>query len=300
MRIKTRLFLLYILVVTFSSCSLFQSEISTVVDLLPRDSDVPGWVRINSVNFYKGKNIKKYNSEYLGLGIDRIASSVYQSIDDKDVKIKLEVISFNSVSDAYSFFSTVRGPGIFDISEVNEFCSDTVTIIQSGEYVISSTTDKAELFLKKELKAFVHIPLLYIGQNYNHDKLPAGLNIIKGSDGYGVLYSRKPYPQFPFLSNINSTRWTWNKELIDVFLSENNSFYDAYEIFKNLTQNDYILISSDNTYTAFRKEKDEKYTFISLNDKWIFGCWSLKNYNDGKKVLNELKSRIEDYNNRKN
>ncbi len=280
--------------ILLTSCSLFQSEVDSVVDLLPRDSDVPGWTRIDSVQYYKGKAVKKYNREYSGLGIEKFAAAAYQSIDDPGVQIKLEVIKFNSVLDAYGFFSTRRGPGIFETGEMNEFYSNAISVIQVGEYAIYSTTEKSELLLKKELKAFVNTPLLYIGQNYMHDKLPYSLTVLKGGDGYGVLYSRKPY-QAQFLKNINFTQWTWNKDLIEVFFTENESFYDAYEIFKKIISSNYIMISSDNTYTAFKKEQDDKYSFISVTDKWIFGCWSVSDLNEGKKVLNEIRSRIEDY-----
>lgn len=287
--------IIYSLIITLSSCSLFQSEIDSVTDLLPRDSDVPGWVKNASVHSYKAKDVKKYNRDYNGLGIEKLAATVYQSIDDKNVEIKLEVIRFNSVIDAYGFFSIKRGPGIFETADVNEFYSNSISIIQIGEYAVYSSTYKADLLLKTDLKTFVNIPLLYIGQNYIHDHLPDSLNVLKGVDGYGVLYSRKPYLKFPFLRNINFTQWLSNKDLIDVFFTEKDSFYDAYEIFKKSIDSNYIIISSDNTYTAFKKEQDNNYTFISVSDKWIFGCRSVSNINEGKKVLGEIRSRIEDY-----
>ena len=292
--------LIFSVIIICTSCSLFQSEIDNVVDLLPRDSDVPGWIRIEPVVYYKGKDIKKYNREYKGLEIEKLASCIYQSIDDKDIKIKLEVIKFNSVLNAYGFYSIKRGPGIFETSDPNEYDSNSVSIIQIGEYAVYSTTDKTDLLLKKDLKTFTNIPLLYIGQNYTKNTLPGSLSILKGMDGYGVLYSEKPYHKFSFIKGIIFTQWMWNKDLIDVFISENNSFYDAYDIFKKNVDNNYILISSDNTYTAFRKEPDEKYSFISVNDKWIFGCWSISDFNEGKKILAEIRSRIEDFKKKEN
>lgn len=291
-------FIFLVILVSLSSCSLFQSETDNVVDLLPRDSDVPGWIRINSVLYYKGKEIKKYNREYNGLEIDKLAVCSYQSIDDDNIKIKLEVIKFESVLNAYGFFSTKRGPGIFETAAVNEYYSNTVSIIQIGEYAIYSTSENSELQLKKDLKTFVNIPALYIGQNYNHDRLPDFLNVIKGVDGYGVLYSIKPYHMLPSLARICFTQWTLNNEMVDIFLNENKSFYDAYEIFKKNIDNSYIIISSDNIYTAFKREQDGKYSFISVTDRWIFGCWSINDMNEGKKILNEIRSRIEDYKNR--
>jgi len=294
---KREIILIFIaLIVTIiSSCSLFQSEVDSVKDLLPRDSDVPGWVRIDTPLYYNGNKIKKYNREYAGYEIEKIASCLYQSIDDQQIKVKLEVIKFNSVLNAYGFFSIKRGSGIFEAENINEFYSNSISLIQIGEYVIYSQTEQVDSLLQKDLKTFVNIPLIYISQNYLQDKLPDSLRVLKGKDGYGVLYSHKPNDRFPFVANINFTQWSWSNDLIDVFFNENESFYDAYEIFKKTIDNNYIMISSDNTYTAYKKEKDNRYSFISITDKWVFGCWSVKNLNDGKKVLSEILSRIQYY-----
>lgn len=299
---KSKIILIYIslIVITLSSCSLFQSEIDSVTDLLPRDSDVPGWIRINSVLYYKGKDVKKYNREYSGLGIDKLASCVYQSIDDPAILIKLEVIKFSSVVNAYGFYSIKRGPGIFDASQKNEYYSNAASIMQIGEYAAYAVTEKTELLLKKDLKTFVNIPWLYVGQNYMQDKLPDSLNVIRGFDGYGVLYSRKPYHKFRYINRVHFTQWLWNNDIVDIFFNENDSFYDAYEIFKKSIDNSYIMISSDNTYTAFKKEQDGKYTFISVNGRYIFGCWSVGDLDEGKKILNEVSSRIEGYKKKEN
>ena len=196
---------------------------------------------------------------------------------------------------AYGFFSLKRGPGIFELSEMNEYYSNAISVVQIGEYAIYSETPKTDLFLKKDLKTFVNIPLLYIGQNHMDDRLPDTLNVIKGFDGYGVLDSRKPYHKFRYIEKIYFTQWDWNKDTVDLFYNENASFYDAYEIFKKSTGADYIISSSDDTHTAFKKEQDGRYSFISVSDRFIFGCWSVSTLDDGKKILGELNSRITDY-----
>lgn len=297
LNMKRKLIRIYtiILLAMLTSCSLFQSEINSVTDLLPRDSDVPGWVRDDSLIFYKGNDIKKYNREYHGQGIERLASCVYQSIDDPTIQIKLEVIKFSSVLNAYGFFSLKRGPGIFEVSAVNEYYSNAISIIQIGEYAVFAETEKIDLLLKKDLKTFVNIPLLYIGQNHMEDKLPDALKVIKGFDGYGVLYSRKPYHKFRYVSRIYFTQWSWNNDAVDLFFNENDSFYDAYEIFKKSIDANFIISSSDNTYSAFRKDLDGKYSFISVEDRFVFGCWSVSNPDEGNKILGELRSKIADY-----
>jgi hypothetical protein len=59
------------------------------------------------------------------------------------------------------------------------------------------------------------------------------------------------------------------------------------------------MISSDNIYTAFKKDQDDKYSFISVSDNWIYGCWSVSDFNEGKKILDEISLRIGKYKNKK-
>lgn len=273
---------------------MFQSDSDNVVDMLPRESDVPGWSKTGSDLYLKKKDIGKLIREYRGLGIERYAGSIYESIDEKGARIKLEIMKFGTTLDAYGFFSVKRGPGIFDTADTNEYYSNSIGLVQSGEYVIFTSTDKTDSLLKKELKTFANIPLLYIGKGNKTNKLPSGISAIRGVDGYGVLYSRKQYHRFPQIRDIYFTQWNWNGELIELFYSDRGSFYDAYELFKKTSASEYILISSDDKYTAFRKEQDGRYCFVSVSDRWIFGCWSVKEFDDGKKILHEILYRLED------
>jgi len=279
----------------FTSCSLFQSETDTVTELLPRNTDVPGWLKTDSFADYRVKDIKKYNRDYEGIGIEKLAFCIYRSFDNHEIKIKLEVIKFKTVLDAYGFFSTKRGPGMFEISEMNEYYTNALSLIQVGEYVLYAMTEKIESLLKNDLKTFVNIPLLYIGKDHMKENITSKLNILKGINGYGILYIKKAYHKLPFLNNICFTQWDWNKEITDVFLSERESFYDAYQLFKKSTELGYTVISSHDTYTALKKESDNTYSFISINDKWIFGCWSVKNIDEGRRILSEIQSKIQDY-----
>jgi hypothetical protein len=205
------------------------------------------------------------------------------------------VIKFGSVYDAYGFFSILKGAGVYEAAQINEDYTNASAVIRIGEYIIYAVTEQSDLLMRKDLKTFVNVPLMYIGRNYSENNLPESLNILKGKDGYGVMYSRRPHYKFPLLSGINITQWAWNTDVINVYCAETKSFYDSYSIFKKSTENGYIVVSSDNIYTAFKTEEDGKYIFISVSDKWIYGCWALKDFNDGKKVLNEIRLRIEDY-----
>ena len=292
---KIKIMLLTVVAITSISCSLFQSEVDDVEDLLPRETDVPGWTKSNPVSYYSARNIKKYNKDYTGLGMEKLSSSIYESIDNSDVKIKMEVIRFDSVLNAYGFYSVNRGHGIFGIGETNDFSTDRLSVLQIGNYVVCSSTENESPSLTKELKVFSKIHFNYIGENYMNYKLPDSLNILKSDDGYGIIYSINQHDKFSFLERIAYTQWKWNNNLINVFYSEYSSFYDAYEIFKKNIVDNYIVSSSDEIYTAFTKDTDGKYIFISVKDRFIFGGWAIEEYNDVNKILNEILNRINDY-----
>jgi hypothetical protein len=295
MRIKILLITAFI--ITNISCSLFQSEVNDMNDLLPRETDVPGWTKSNPILSYTGANIKKYSKDYTGLGIEKLSSAIYESSNNPDIKIKVKVIRFDSVLNAYGFYSVKRGPGIFDIGETNDFNNDRLSIIQAGNYIVCSSTENEDLFLKGELKVFSKIPFNYIGENYMKYKLPGSLNILKSGDGYGIIYSINQHGKFSFLERIAITQWKWDNNLINVFYSEYSSFYDAYEVFKKNIVDNYIVSSSDEIYTAFKKDIDGRYIFISVKDRWIFGGWSIAEYNEINKILNEILNRINKHNN---
>ena len=299
MRIK-KMLLIVIVFITGASCSFFQSKSDNVDDFLPRETDVPGWIMKDSVQSYTGANIKKYNQDYAGIGIERLSSSVYKSLYESlynlDVKIKVEVIRFDSVLSAYGFFSVIRGHGIFDIGDINEFSSSKLSIIRRGNYVVYSSTEDESPLIQEDLTTFSKIPFNYIGENYMNYKLPGSLNILKGADGYGIIYSINKHEKFSSLERIAYTQWKWNNNLINVFYSEYGSFYDAYEVFKENIVDNYIVSSSDEIYTAFKKDSDGKYIFISVRDNCIFGGWSIEKYNDMNKIHNEILKRIDDYN----
>lgn len=281
------------------SCSLFQTEVNEGDDLIPRETDVPGWVMSNGLLTYTGGKVKKYNRDYAGIGIERLTAAAYESIDNSDIKIKVEVIRFNSVLDAYGFYSVKRGEGIFNIEEINDFSSDRLSVMQIGNYVVSSSTEKTDnenSSLKEELKTFSKISLDYIRENNMNYKLPESLNILKGAEGYGIIYSIKQHSRFSFIERMAYTQWKRNNNLINVFYSEYASFYDAYEIFKKNIVDNYIVSSSDGIYTAFKKDDDGEYIFISVKERCIFGGWSIDEYNDINKIHNEIVNRINDHN----
>jgi hypothetical protein len=264
--------------------------------MLPRDSDLSGWNRKGSPEDYDGRRIRKYRNDYNGIGIERISCCSYESIGDNKPVITVEVIKFNNVMNSYGLFSRIAAGSDFVPKTENEFYSSNRAAALRGEYLVYIHTEPENEDNAPILKSFIITSLKYIGTSYSRENLNELINLLKYRDKYGIIYSVKPVGNQDGIDKIYYTLWNSNKKLVYVFISERTSFADSYLIFKERVKRGYILVESGTSYTAFNRDSNGTFSFISANDKWIYGCWSSPDIETGKKIIEELKVSISDYN----
>ncbi len=270
---------------------MFQSEIESVSDILPRETDLPGWNRISLPAEFSGMNVRKYRKEYHDTGIERLSTCNYHSFGENNAVVSVEVIKFDSVLNSYGFFSRSAGFAGYTTETINEYSSGKLALALRGEYIVYAFTSDNE-GMAIDLKNFIKSSLKYISENYVREKLPEKINVLKGPDKYGIIYSRTPIKEQKGIGRIFYTLWGTGKEQVVVFISEQDAFSDSYMIFRNRIREGYIVAESGTVNTAFKKENDGTFTFISAYDKWLYGCWSSGNIEQGKKITQELKNRI--------
>lgn len=278
-----------------TSCALFRSEINTVSDLLPRDSDLTGWSRISPPAEYIGNRIRRYNEDYYKTGIERLSTCSYESLDHDLPVITVEVIRFNTVMDSYGLFSRIAAGTQFTPETENEYYGSNKAAVLRGEYLIYVFTESGRETNEKLLRSFINTSIKYIGSDYSRLKLNSRINILMFRDKYGIIYSIKPVDKLEGVDDLYYTLWHRNTKLIQVFISERKSFTDSYRLFSEKLKKGYVIAESGTIYTAFRRDIDGTYSFVSVNDKWIYGCWASPDLVTGKKITEELKTRISGY-----
>ena len=290
-------FIAFISAVLFTtSCALFQSDIESVSDMLPRDTDLSGWIRSTHPDEYSGNGIKQYRKEYHKTGIHRLSVCSYELTGNNNPVYIVEVMKFNEILNSYGFFSRIAEGSEFSSDTENEFYGLTEAVALRGEYIVYVSTDFHDENTDAVLKSFIKASLKYIGTSYSREKLDDRINILKYRDKYGIIYSIKPVEHQHGIDSIYYTIWKDEKTLIKVFVSERNSFNDSYRLFNERVKKGYIISESGNTYKAFIRETDGTYSFICINDKWVFGCWSSPDIEKGKKITEEIRLRISHYN----
>ena len=274
------------------SCALFRSDIDTVTDLLPRDTDLSGWsIKTASVE-YSGRKIANYDKSYKKTGIEKLSACEYGSTDMEDVSVKVELMRFDSVLNAYGFFSIRRGEGNFSAGTVNEFYSDFYAVAQRGEYIVNVYSKNSRESMKNALAGFLQISLQYIGENYSRQELPSEIKILDGSVKYGIIYSPAGISNPDKIDRIYYTSWIVDKRKITVFASKRDSFAESYALLKNKIQKGYIISEAGAEHTAFIREPDGTYSFISVKNNWIYGCISVIDFKTGEIITDELRERI--------
>lgn len=295
--LKVGLFFIPVFVFLLNSCTLFQSDIETVTDLLPRDSDLSGWIRASAPADYKGADAGLYNKEYYKTGIKHLTSCSYKSTGENRAEITMEVLRFDSVLNSYGLFSRIAGEREFSNETVNSLYTDKIALALRGEYIIYAFTDSADEDMETILNFFTTVSLKYLGTNYSREKLSGTINVLKSRDRYGIIYSESGSEQPVDIDRIYYTSWQYDRAIAEVFISERESFSDSYRIFRSRLKNGYTLSESGAVHTAFKKNRDGTLTYISVFEKWIYGCSSVPDLETGKKVSEEIHSRLVQYRN---
>ncbi|HRS62537.1 MAG TPA: hypothetical protein P5554_05020 [Spirochaetota bacterium] len=286
--------LIFIFLVFLNSCSLFQSEIESVTDFLPRDTDLPGWMRTSFPEEFSASAISKYKQEYRYIGASRVSICYYNSLDNQEDKVLVEVIKFDSILKSYGFFSKLASGLYFKPSTKVELYEKDLAIALRGDIVIfaqplSNSGNFAEI-----LKKLVDVSLSYIGEFYNQESLPGSISILDNEYKSSLIYTDGQNPAIQ-LDRLFMKTWKHKDITIDVFFSERQSNDEVMLIFNKLLQNGYTLAETQNPKVAFVKPKQRGYNFIAVREKWIYGCIDAPSIPYANEILEILKSRISLY-----
>lgn len=287
--------LLLLLMFFIPSCTIFQRGPDYISDYIPRDSDVPGWNRDVSPVTIDDPDIGTYKRNYKNIGIVSMAWCTFSSFENRERVMRVEIIRFSGIIEAYSFFSDISGFNENGTCPENEFYNDTQAVIRAGEYIIYVSTETAHIENPADLKTFSSIVKSYIGDRYSGESLPAVHGVLKRTGASCVLYSRKGISAAPGINRCFYSMINTDDKKYFVFLSERGTNYDCITLFQKAISKKYIIIKADNTQSAFIKDETGAYTFISVYDRWIYGCWGVKDINDGKTILQNIRNAVESY-----
>ncbi len=280
------------------SCSLFPKT-STISDVMPRETDVPGWVverQYRTSSSWRMAQIGPLYSEHDPSGL---AITEYAHLSDKSKTVRVELIRLGSSLDSFGFFSRERGfDGSYRFIDDNTYASAKCLYARIGRYYIKISFENLgdqEANIPEQFLAVVRENLKKLAGD---DLLPDQLFLFsKKSSTRDIVYYKRKMDAIPGLSNAVVVRNTLTGKKHDLVYATCSSSYNAEQEYMDILKaggNNYIMTRIGKLQPAIRIISETEYLFICQYKQWIFGVLDADTMDEGNLILGYLLTEIKD------
>ncbi len=298
-------FLTLILVASLSSlavsCSLFPRT-PTIQDIMPRETDVPGWVVERQYRTRSTRKMTQFSPLYGEHDPDELAITEYAHLSDKTRTVRVEMIKLGSSLDSFGFFSRERGlGGSYRFIDDNIYASASCLYARIGRYYIKISFENLGDQEGSTIDQFLGVVRENLKSLAGDDHLPDQLFLFsKNRSTREIVYYKRNMEAIPGLENASVARRTLAGKKHDLVCTTYSTVFDAEQQYLGILKaggNDYILSKIGKLQPAIRIISDKEYLFICQYKQWIFGVLNADTMNEGNLIigylLTEIKNRAE-------
>ncbi len=278
------------------SCGLFQRA-PDLVDLLPRETEVPGWVVSHRAVINRKKEIGQINEDYARYDPDILVHAEYHYLSDKNKTVSLELLRYGSSLDAFGIFSmerSFRSP--IRLMDDESYYSDMACYSRLGNFYVKITgrdlgderdsiLDQYRTVVSKNLKNQAKV-----------EPLPGEAYLLfDNRSTRDLIYYKKGVPDLAGSEDAYVVQRSMLQRKYKVFYMKRSTFGDAVKGFRNILKSaggSYILSKIGNYEAAIRPLENHEYQYISYYKHWIFGVLDAENMEAGVSTLLALFSEI--------
>jgi hypothetical protein len=288
-----------ILALPLLSCGLFQRATS-LIDFLPRETEVPGWVAVHRTTANGRKAIERISGDYALYDPRILASADYHHLSDESKTVRVELLEFESSLDSFGLFSLERG---FDFpvryADDNAYFSDKGCFFRLGDFYIKITGEN----LGEERDGIFEQYRAVLFQNLkNHaggEPLPNEMFLFSDNRStIDLAYYKKGIQAVPGSENLYIVQRNMRKRKYKIFYMKKSTLNETGRAFRSILRSadgSYILSKIGNYETALRLLENHEYQYISYYKHWIFGALDAENMEAGASIVlslfNEIKAR---------
>jgi len=281
------------------SCTVFEPASPQLVDLLPRETDAPGWLMGGRESIAAG-DIKKENRLYAIFGAEGYAREVFHSISDQSVTTLVEIVKFPTSFHCFGLFSFERGfDTVFFESAENYYITQKGMFIWKGDYYIKITSSAGTMSMVKGYSVFGSAVSGAIGSMAKEIKLPS--YVYTFSDNYStgdLVYYIQGHRLLPGSEKIFVRKKIVFDEPSYVFFSRYDSPASASEIYGRMlgvADPGYIVTKEGNLQMNFRQGDGERLVFMAVYKDYIFGVLNAADPSKGQRIMARLYAEISGY-----
>jgi hypothetical protein len=288
-----------ILALPLLSCSLFQRA-TGLIDLLPRETEVPGWVAVHRTAANTRKEIGRISEDYTLYDPNILVSAEYHYLSDESRTVWVELLEFGTSLDSFGLFSLERGFD-FPIRHVddNTYFSDKGCFSRLGDFYIKITGKN----LGEERDGILDQYRAVLFQNLKNlaggEPFPGEMFMLsENSSSKDLAYYKKGIQAVPGSEKIYVVQRNMLHKKYKIFYMKKSTLNDTGRAFRDILRSaggSYILSKIGSYETALRLLDNHEYQYISYYKHWIFGVLDAENMEAGASILmslfNEIKAR---------
>jgi|GEM_PF-1942195 len=297
---KKKALVLNIFIVVCLSCSMFAPAKPQLINVLPRETDVPGWLLRNKVAFQKQGAIESVNRVFVLFGVKDYAGAVFYSLSDETVMVTVELMKLPSSFHSFGLFSFERGfdPRAVE-SEETRFIDKDGAFVWKGEYYIRVTSNKPGKIDEDCFATFSSITVSNIDGHASTTELPD--YVYTFSENYStrdLVYYVMGHRLLPGSKHVFVRKKTiQQKERYVFFIRESSSLKSSemYNAILSTTRPSFIITKSENILMGYARGDGARLVFISLYRDYVYGVLNADDVDDGSRIMHRLHRDLTGY-----
>ncbi len=276
----------------FSGCK----TVYKILDYMPRETDVPGWVLVKWDRWKEGSS-PAYETyaryDILEAGIEK-----YRSIsENKGSLVDITIYRHGNPLQAYSLFSIERQQNR-PTAHFDDYGyqSEKGFFFTINEFYVKLAGDNQNGRLRQELEKFKKIVDDKISARTRDFNLPKHMGLFSNTAGNtDLVYFHNGHPGVPFLDEVCVKTRNIGEKKLNIFFSKQESVSDAMKMLSDIqkeTPDEYIL-AKEKQMTYMLRKKNEGFCMLSSFKNYIFGVLDADDINNGRALLEQLYREIQ-------
>ena len=274
----------------------------SIADIMPRETDVPGWTNAKQYRTSSVKKIAELNALYTEYDPAELIAAEYIRISDATKTIRLEIIRFRSALDSFGMYSRDSGLDGAARADGDEACtSEGSVFFRQGKYYVRIKGEKLDAQESGAIEQFRGVVSQNLKRRGGDVALPDALFLFSNDRSTrDIVYYKKGIDTIPGLKNVSVARRALGGKKTDVLYTKMTTPLDAEQEFRALLKTGgeaFILSKIGSLETAIRIISDTEYLFVSHYKQWIFGVRNADTMNEGNRIIiylfGEIKAKIE-------
>ncbi len=266
-----------------------------ILDYMPRETDVPGWVMVKWDRWKQGE--KPVRDLYVEHDIIEAGKETYRSIsDNRDTLVEITMYRHEGPLQAFGLFSIDRfGNRVLNHFNDYGYSSDRGFFFTRNDFYVKLETDNQNDRLRQELERFKEIIIKNIDARTREFHLPSRMKMFsRNFSNTDLVYFHKGSPLLPGLKKICMRERVVSDKKVRIFYTRLDSPSEAEKKVTDLQRSapeEYILAKEKGMMYMIRK-KSGGFCMITSYKDYIFGVTNADDINNGKNVLDQLYQEI--------